>query len=276
MSATPTQTPAPASTPAPAASSAGAIDTRPWSLWSIAAIACGVLVVPPLCLIAPILGLFGLGQARYRGCRGAGLAWAGIVLGVVATLGWTMFTLTFSSTSRRMLLNGPVETINLGVSGDTAAFLDRFVDEHRDETAAQAFLAEVKSRYGSVIAGQQSEDQSMQGPLDVVEGRNRVRFELRFDRGAVPAEAVFVRHAEGKPVPFIMKWSSISLYPPGGGVLAYPPGSPETSSVAGPPPGHGGLPAPSSGARSSAPATEAPNAPASGAPSTPPTREPGS
>lgn len=259
-SSSPTSAPTPSPAPAGSSPSKPAADTRPWSLWSIASIACGVLVVPPLCLIAPVLGLFGLGQAKYRGCRGAGLAWGGIILGVVATLGWTVFTLTFSSTSRRMLLNGPVETINLGLMGEREAFLDRFVEEHRDPAAADAFIETVRRRFGAAIAGQQSEDQTMQGPVDVVEGRNRVRFELRFDRGAVPVEAVFVRHAEGEPVPFIMKWSSISLYPPAGGVIAYPPGSPETSTVVGLPAGHEGLVMP--GGDASAPNTSAPDTPA--------------
>ena len=54
---------------------------------SIAALVTGLLALGP---VAFVLGLVGLHRTTKRGTRGRGLALTGIVLGVLATIGWTV------------------------------------------------------------------------------------------------------------------------------------------------------------------------------------------
>jgi len=224
------------STAAPAATASAA--RRPWSLWAIASMVCATLLVPPFCLLAPLLGLAGLAEARYKRYRGGRLAAGGIVLGFIATIGWTVVALRVAASTRPLLLEGPVATLNAGVAGDVAAFRAGFWGEAAEaatDAEAEAFLAALRARHGRVIASQQAADQ---GPPDrdpVEDGLVRIRYEMQFDRGAAVVEAVFVQHAPGRPLPWGLRWRSVELVVPSGPNLRFPPAPPSADPPTDPP-----------------------------------------
>ena len=64
-----------------------------WSIAAIASAACGIfLIVPYLSALAAIaLGILGLRQTAGRLMRGRRLAWAGLALGAVNIVGWSLY-----------------------------------------------------------------------------------------------------------------------------------------------------------------------------------------
>jgi len=186
---------------------------------------CATLLVPPFCLIAPILGLAGLSEARYKKYRGGRLAAGGVVLGFLATVGWTIIAVQVAAGTRPLLLHGPVETLNAGVNGNLEVFQRGFWGPGREapEAEAERFLAGLRARHGRVISSQQAEDQPDSVADPVEEGQARIRYEMKFERGAAAVEAVFVQHAPGRPLPWVLRWRSIRVIGPAGEDLEYPP-----------------------------------------------------
>ena len=200
------------------------------SLWAVASTVCSALLVPPLCLIGPILGLIGLNQTGRGKKRGRPWAITGILLGFAASIGWaTFFGLTAMQT-RPMVLHGPQDAINQGLDEGAAALIARCIGPDRGETAlsevdAAEFLASIEARFGRIISSRQSEDQTMMGKVDdpPVKGRHRIRYDVRFERGVAPMEAVFVMHHPDRAFPWVIRWGSIEIFD-AGGTLRFPAG----------------------------------------------------
>ena len=121
------------------------------SLWAIASLACGLLPCPPLCLIAPVLGIVGLLQIRARpAITGRRLAVAGIILGLFASGVWSGASLWWHLHVRRPLIEGPREALVAGFAGDVEAFRGAF-HESATTKEASAFLVELSQRYGAFL-----------------------------------------------------------------------------------------------------------------------------
>ncbi len=214
----PAAAPAPDGEPAP----------RPWSLWSIASMVCATLLVPPMCLLAPLLGLAGLSEVRFKRYRGGRLAVGGIVLGFVATVGWAFVLVTVATGTRPLLLHGPVETLNAGLSGDVAGFRDGLWGPAAEAGDAEVadFLEQLRVRHGRVLSSRQAEDQGPSSEEPVEDGIARIRYEVQFERGAAHVEAEFVQHAPGRPLPWVLRWRSIRVIGTGGEDLRLPLAAP--------------------------------------------------
>lgn len=216
----------PAETQSMAATTTAAADlaVRPWSIWSISSMVCATLLVPPFCLLAPVLGLAGLSEAKYKKRRGGRLAAGGILLGFLATLGWAFIALQLATNTRPLLLNGPVQSLNAGFDGDLPGFRAGLWGEaaNAPDDEVQAFIDQVRSRHGRVVSSQQAEDQGTSTAEPVEDGQVRIRYEMKFDRGAALVDAVFVQHAPGRPLPWVLRWRSIEVMGPAGANLRLP------------------------------------------------------
>ncbi len=223
--------------PAPSTAAAAAAPP-PWSLWSIASMVCATLLVPPFCLLAPLLGLAGLSEAKYKRYRGGRLAVGGIALGFIATIGWATVAIRVAASTRPLILEGPVATLNAGLAGDVAAFRDGFwgeAAESASDAEAEAFLAALQSRHGRVMASQQAAEQDASDRDPVEDGLARIRYEMQFDRGAAAVDTVFVQHAPGRPLPWVLRWKSIEVIDPSGPNLRFPPAPAADAAPDGPP-----------------------------------------
>jgi hypothetical protein len=218
--------------PAPASARTSTADTapdlRPWSLWSIASMVCATLLVPPFCLLAPVLGLAGLSEVKYKKRRGGRLAAGGILLGFLATVAWSVIALQLATSTRPLLLGGPVKTLNAGVDGNLPAFREGLWGGAAEVSDAelQTFVDQLRRRHGRVVSSQQAADQGTSSAEPVEDGQVRIRYEMKFDRGAALVDAVFVQHAPGKPLPWVLRWRSIEVVNPGGANLRLPAAAP--------------------------------------------------
>ncbi len=193
------------------------------SLWAAASLISSLLLVPPLCIIAPLLGLAGLAQTRRGGYRGRRLALAGIAIGLVTTAAWGGAAAWWHVNVRRPLLDGPREALVAGFGGDTRAFAAAFVAGASGPPAAEAgtFIEEARQRYGAFVSIEQDHAArpTPAGPLD--RRRPVIRYRVRFERATLPAEAQFVR-ARGAGLAMVLKWGYLIVYDAERGDLAYP------------------------------------------------------
>ena len=199
----------------------------PMSLWAVAAFVVGMIPVPPLCLIAPLLGLTGLSQVRHKGYQGTKFAVAGIVLGAGATLGWLGGAWWWNQAVRSPLLDGPVAPLRAGLRGDTAAFVARFHDGRGEglsasaSAEAEAFLSEVRGRYGRLEGSKRSPEQEFrEQPARLVE-EPRLAWLFTFETGPVGVEGVYTA-LEPTSGAFVNRWRWIVLRDEALGDLVFP------------------------------------------------------
>jgi hypothetical protein len=123
--------------------------------WAYASLICSLGVFCPLMtVLGPLLGIKALAEIRSRpGTTGTGLAVAGIIIGLIVTLGWGSAMFWWDRNVRRPILHGPIETLAAGLQGDVAAFKSDFVGPGAevDDAVAIEFLSEVAARYGMVV-----------------------------------------------------------------------------------------------------------------------------
>src|SRR5687768_10856974 len=79
------------------------------SSWAVASFLCSIAVCcPPMTLVGPLLGARALVEMKaHPHVRGRGTALAGIVIGVVALLGWCVLAILWHIQARRPMVNGP-------------------------------------------------------------------------------------------------------------------------------------------------------------------------
>lgn len=195
---------------------------RPWSLWSIAALITSAFLVPPLCLLGPVLGFIGIADTARRGRRGLPVAVAGIVIGLTATGGWLALGRFWHVHVRTPMIDGPIEPLRAGLGGDVAAFRAAFARDP-GEAEAGAFLARVRDRYGAVRSMEPwtPEDAPRVSPGDIDVSAPVITYRVRFDRAEVTAEARFLTWSDGG-LPMILRWGRLWLRDAALGDLSYP------------------------------------------------------
>lgn len=209
------------------AAPAATVDQRPWSLWAIASAA--IAPIPLLSIIATILGVVGLAQTRYKGYRGQRLAFVGIGIGFMVTTGCLGIILMVGARTRTLVLEGPRAPINAALAGDPAVLRGELWGAaadaaEADPAAFDAFVVELRQRYGSITASRQSETQPEPDPDNAVHGQAKIRYEVRFERGGFAnMDAILVIHEPGKPIPYVTKWAQIVIRDMRLGTLAFPP-----------------------------------------------------
>jgi hypothetical protein len=163
--------------------------------WAVAALTFSVAICPPLCLIGVLLGIKALQHvAAVPGRRGRGMAVAAIVLGLVATAGWTAAATWWHLNARRPMLEGPRRPLAAGLAGDPAAFQAGFAVEEAGagRPEAEAFLAEVGRRYGGLVTMVVADRAGRRDRPVMQNGRVTIPYSVTFTDGRIDALASFL------------------------------------------------------------------------------------
>ncbi len=190
---------------------------------AVASLVCSlVCCIPALPAIGAILGLGSLvAMGRNVMLRGRGLAIAGIVLGVLMTVGHVV-VIPWLIRGGLFVANGPHLALSAGVSGDVAAFKSNFhgAGATAPDAEAQAFLEAITARYGA-IQGFGPPQQMGSTPGDPVVP---FRYSATFANGTVDVD-VEIAFSDKQTGGFFYKINSIAIRDPDKGDLSYPPAS---------------------------------------------------
>jgi len=121
---------------------------------AITSLVCSLIVCCPLTTVmGPLFGLLAIikiGSPPKR--RGKGLAWAGILIGILATAGWGWFAYKMYG-AFQMVSHAPAEALRAGYSGDLAKFKVSFGSQGlaASDAEAKAFIDQLRSRYGEIV-----------------------------------------------------------------------------------------------------------------------------
>ncbi|UCD75091.1 MAG: DUF4190 domain-containing protein [Phycisphaerales bacterium] len=197
-----------------------------------------IFFCPLTTLLGPILGLVALatmGGERPR--KGKGLAVAAIVLGLVFTgaqygayVLWVKPAIAFLAEYVKFAMTGPDEALATGMAGDIAGFKLHFQGPGAtaSDDEAQAFLDELRARYGEFTSASMNE-QSGQQPTP---GQTvlPMPYVLVFELATLDAEAelIFLDEAGQKPV---KKLGYIIVFDSSLGDLTYPSKTQEVEKV---------------------------------------------
>lgn len=175
-------------------------------------------------LLGPLLGIKALSEIRARpGTAGAGIAVAGIVIGLVITIMWGSVLLLWDRSIRQPLIHGPIAELTAGMQGDITAFKRGFTGEGAtvEDQVAEAFVSEIGARYGMVI--NMSQDETRESPETEWGAISPVvPYLMQFEDAFVSGEAEFVI-LDDRRDGIIAKWRWIIIHDPEHGDLAYPP-----------------------------------------------------
>jgi hypothetical protein len=180
-----------------------------------------------------ILGVAALGaMSKNPNLTGRGLAIAGIVLGIIFTIGQGVIALAIVR-GHTELQETPMRMLEPGFAGDYAGLRDNFGTHGQpvSDEQAEAFIAELRDRYGELIGSDVAFWESIQA-MQQQPGEPEVRFlgELIFERQRVDIEFTLdLRDAERHDHPVI---GSIRIIDPNRGDIVFPP--PEEPGEAGP------------------------------------------
>ncbi len=122
---------------------------------AIGSLICSLIMCCPLTtIIGPILGLaavFTIGSNPAR--KGKGLAFAGIIIGIIATAGWGVASVWGYNNFYVPEQEGPVAVMTAGFAGDNQAFRMGLMGEAANGTdeEIQEFIDALRDRYGDFI-----------------------------------------------------------------------------------------------------------------------------
>lgn len=193
---------------------------------AIASLVCSLICCLP---VTTILGvLLGIGAIISIGShpekKGKGLAIAGILLGVVFTIGqaigypkiWDVI-----KESMKMVETGPRDALTAGFAGDIAGFKAKFhgAGATASDAEAMAFIDALRSRYGEFVGSQMLQQQAQPAYGSPVVA---FPYSIEFSGEEVIAETEIV-FSDPKTGGFIMKIGRITILDAEEGDLTFPP-----------------------------------------------------
>jgi hypothetical protein len=192
---------------------------------AIASLVCSLIFCCPLTtIIGPILGLIGLLTIDAgKGTKGKGLCLAGIILGVIFTVGWGVLLnegYGLAKEMERQVREGPAPALEAGYDGNYADFQDDFFGPGTaaDPQAAENFIEELRTRYGDFTGVSMQQQPAPFGQQTVV-----FRYDLQFSNATVPADVELMFGDQQTGNPFVVKLLSIDIVDDELGNLRYPP-----------------------------------------------------
>lgn len=196
------------------------------SILAIASLVCSlVCCVPGLPALGALLGLGGLlAVSRNPMLRGTGLAIAGIVLGVLFTLGQGLIVMG-GVRGYTELRDAPVRMLEIGFAGNYSDFRDRVAGAGTDEQAEQ-FFNELRDRHGEVRSAEIDFDGFMrqfQQAGGTVDDEVTFVWRIEFERATVELEAV-MREEDQVPGAEYIIFHSLTVRDDERGDLRFPPG----------------------------------------------------
>ncbi|MFG0252558.1 MAG: DUF4190 domain-containing protein [Phycisphaerales bacterium JB038] len=198
---------------------------------AIASLVCSLIFFCPITtIIGPILGLVGLLTiSEAKGTKGKGLAAAGLVLGVLFTVGWGIggyYAGQYSIRMYALIQDGPRTALTAGFADDYQGFQDAFHGPGANNPAgAEAFVTQLRSRYGEFVDSAlpptaQPRQRSQSDPTMVA------TYLLTFENKELSADVELVmadpNAGAGQPV-FVYKLGYTDVLDPELGDLKYPP-----------------------------------------------------
>lgn len=216
---------------------------QPCSGWAIGALVCSLFIFClPLSVFGALLGFKALKEIRLNpGLGGRRLALGGIVVGLVATLVWGAMGVWWHVNIRRPMIAGPINAIQSGQQGDLEGFRDGFTDflaggmggGQASDAEVLAFLSELSSRYGPLIAMRQVRDDRPPPDRYQMESYG-IPYEMEFEMGPIKAEGKFVISSPGEG--FVGRFQWLAIFDPERGDLVYPESAAPQVAIPSPPP----------------------------------------
>ena len=157
--------------------------------WSVVAMLCAVGMCPIFSIASILLGVRALVDIKAKGdTRGAGLAWAAILVGSLVTGLWGGGMLWWNSNVRSNIEQGPIVAF-MYAQEDKVELFEEALLMSPSQVEAEQFVDNVQQRYGKLLSG--GLNQSMtDSPVD---GNN-----LFFGMVPVEAELSYILHFEHK------------------------------------------------------------------------------
>ena len=193
-----------------------------------------ILCCPIVTLIGVILGIVALLRMRGKGLTGRGLAWAGIIIGLVVTVLSSLFLYVATNVGIGILEQTPesaTTAIKAGIAGDMESFRSEFTHGAigASDEEITSFVEILTERFGvfdqAVI--DMATIQSAQQPLS---NEPELPIQLVFETKTVSAIAVFTI-VEGTETLIDVQIQCLSIHDPDNGDIAFPLASLCSSSV---------------------------------------------
>jgi hypothetical protein len=195
-----------------------------------------ILCCPIVTLVGVILGVVALLKIRGSAMSGRGLAWAGIIIGILTTTLTTLFMIIALILTLSVLEQTPesvTTAIKAGITGDIEKFRMEFTHDAiaASDDEITIFLETISTRYGvfdeAVIdtATMQAGQQPSTG-----EGEKELAIQLVFETKTISAIAVFT-FAKGTDSLFDVQIQCLLIRDPENGDIAFPLASQCGSSV---------------------------------------------
>ncbi len=193
---------------------------------AISSLVCSLICcLPVTTILGVVLGIAAMVSiSSHPEKKGKGLAIAGILLGVVFTIGhavvypkaWAMMKEWYA-----VIETGPRDALAAGFTGDIAGFKAAFhgAGATASDAEAKAFIDELRSRYGEFNGSrrlQQQTGQTFGSPVVPF------AYAVEFSQEEVNAETEIV-FSDPKTGGFIMKIGHITIFDEERGDLTYPP-----------------------------------------------------
>ena len=211
------------------------ISDKPRCGMATASLICSlILCCPIVTLVGVILGIVALMRIRGSAMSGRGLAWAGIIIGILTTTLTTLFMIIAVNVGLGVLEQTPesvTTAIKAGITGDIEKFRMEFTHEAvaASDDEITSFLETISTRYGvfdkavidmaTMQAGQQPSGDEPELPIQLV-----------FETKTISAIAVFTV-AEGTDSLIDVQIQCLLIRDPENGDVAFPLASQCGSSV---------------------------------------------
>lgn len=198
---------------------------------AIASLVCSLIVCCPITtLIGPFLGLAAIVSISNNPARkGKGIAFAGILIGLVVTILWGMGVVWGYKAFSLPVQQGPREAMQAGFVGDIVGFKSGLLGKAAvaSDADAQAFIDELRNRYGEFVSCRLDEDEMAKNPPSVEEIMQPVKpfpYVFEFASKTVKADVEFGSFdPETREFHWGVKFGRFTIHDPDLGDLTYPP-----------------------------------------------------
>ena len=191
-----------------------------------ASLICSLIVCCPIVtIVGVILGIVALFRIRSSGMTGRGLAWSGIIIGLLTTIVSSLIIAFIASAAMEVLDQTPklvTTAIQSGIDGDVEAFRAEFSFEAasaQDEEVA-TFIETLTSRYGTFDEAV-IDMAAMQGSQESSNGQAELPMQLVFETQSV-SSTVVIDIGQSEESWIDVKIQCLSIHDSEKGDLAFP------------------------------------------------------
>lgn len=219
----------PAAAPAPASAATAAAAAGPHRRSVLALASCLLAVLPPVCLLSPVLGALALRQMRRNpSIEGRPLAWAGLVLGSLISVGFVTATV-LAWQSFQVVVQRPEALMQACMAGNPQAVREQMIGAGAEATAADVAVwgAAMRQRWGALVRVERSNRPPDQPPQEA-QGQVilHAAYTAVFEKEQVPVMVVFASPKDSMAPLFALRILRLELEPADGPRIVFPAGTP--------------------------------------------------